>query len=129
MFLFISTQRGREGEREVEKHQCVVASHRSLTRDLASNPGKCPDWVRTSNCLVHRLALNPLSHTRPELAFFLSFLRFYLFLERRGREKEREKQQCVVASSAPPARDLAYNPGMCPNWESNWRPVSSQASA
>ena len=27
MFLFISTQRGREGEREGEKHQCVVASH------------------------------------------------------------------------------------------------------
>ena len=33
-----------EGEREGEKHQCVVASHISLTGDLARNPGMCPDW-------------------------------------------------------------------------------------
>ena len=32
------------GEREGEKHQCVVASHAPLTGDLASNPGMCPDW-------------------------------------------------------------------------------------
>ena len=56
--------------------------------------------------------------------------RFYLFLER-GREKEREweKHQCVVASGEPPTGDLARNPGMCPDWESNWRPFGLQASA
>ena len=28
-----------------------------------------------------------------------------------------------------PTQDLACNPSMCPDWESNWRPFSSQASA
>ena len=30
---------------------------------------------------------------------------------------------------APSAGDLAQNPGMCPDWESNWRPFSLQAGA
>ena len=34
----------REGEREGEKHQCVVASHEPPTGDLAQNPGMYPDW-------------------------------------------------------------------------------------
>ena len=37
-------ERGREGEREEEKHQCVVASHTPPTGDLACKPGMCPDW-------------------------------------------------------------------------------------
>ena len=39
----------------------------------------------------------------------------------REREGERggEKYQCVVASRMPPTGDLACNPGMCPDWESN----------
>ena len=54
----------------------------------------------------------------------------YLFLDRReAREKERErgKHQCVVASHALPTRDLAGNPGMCPDWESNQQPFGLQA--
>ena len=43
-YLFIFREKGREGEREGEKHQCVVASHASVTGDLAQNPGMCPDW-------------------------------------------------------------------------------------
>ena len=45
----------------------------------------------------------------------------YLFILERGGEGEREgeKHQCVVASHAPPAGDLAHNPGMYPDWESN----------
>ena len=35
---------GREGEREGEKHHCVVVSHAPSTGDLAHNPGMCPDW-------------------------------------------------------------------------------------
>ena len=42
--LFIFRERGREGEREGEKHQCVVASRASFTGDLAHNPGTCPAW-------------------------------------------------------------------------------------
>ena len=45
--LFIFRERGREGEREGEKHQCVVASHAPPTEGLAQNPGMCPD--RESN--------------------------------------------------------------------------------
>ena len=56
--------------------------------------------------------------------------RFYLFIFReRGREGEREgeKHQRVVASQAPSTQDLAYTPGMCPDWESNWWAFGLQA--
>ena len=43
-YLIIFRERGREGEREGEKHQCVIASHAPPTGDLAHNPGMCPDW-------------------------------------------------------------------------------------
>ena len=45
--LFIFRKRGREGEREAEKHQCVVASCTPPTGDLAHDAGICPD--RESN--------------------------------------------------------------------------------
>ena len=35
-------ERGKEGEREGEKHQCVVAFCMPPTGDVASNPGVCP---------------------------------------------------------------------------------------
>ena len=57
-------------------------------------------------------------HPSVYLLIFKSFI--YLFSERgEGREKDREKHQYVVASRAPPAGDLACNPGMCPDWELN----------
>ena len=42
-YLLIYRQKLREGEREGEKHQCVVASYVPPTGDLASNPDMCPD--------------------------------------------------------------------------------------
>ena len=56
---------------------------------------------------------------------------FYLYILDRGKEggREGEKDQGVVASHTPPAGDLAHKPGMCPDWESNWRPFDSKASA
>ena len=60
-----------------------------------------------------------------------SFLRFYLLIFRqRGREGEREgeKHHCVVASHVPLTGDLAHNPGMCPDRESNRQPFGSQAT-
>ena len=42
--LFIFRERGREGEKEGEKHPCVVAPHLLPSGDLAHNPGLCPDW-------------------------------------------------------------------------------------
>ena len=50
------------------------------------------------------------------------FKRFYLLTSReRGREGEGEgeKHQRVVASHVAPTGDLAGNPGMCPDWDSN----------
>ena len=43
-FIYLFLERGREEEREGEKHQCVVASHIPLSEDLAHNPGMCTDW-------------------------------------------------------------------------------------
>ena len=62
--------------------------------------------------------------------------RFYLFTFReRGREGKREGGKhpragdtSSVASSTPPAGNLACNPGMVLEWGSNKRPFSSQAS-
>ena len=56
------------------------------------------------------------------------FLKF-IFRERRTEgEREGEKHQCVVASHTFPTGDLACNPGMCPDGESNQWPFGSQAS-
>ena len=62
--------------------------------------------------------------------FLFYFLRFYLFLEsREGMEKERKRNINVwLPLAAPLTGDLASNPGMCSDWESNQRPLSSQAS-
>ena len=43
-YLFICRERGREGGREEEKHQCVAASCTPPTGDMGHNPGMCPDW-------------------------------------------------------------------------------------
>ena len=42
-------------------------------------------------------------------------------------EEEREKHQCMAASHGTPTGDLAHNPGMCPDQESNWQLLDSQA--
>ena len=44
-------------------------------------------------------------------------------------EREGEKHQCVAPSSAPRTGDLTLNPGLCPDWELNWRPFGLQAGA
>ena len=48
---------------------------------------------------------------------FLKIL--FIFLEGREGKREGEKHLCVVASHTPPTGNLAHNPGMCPDWESN----------
>ena len=42
--LFILRERGRDGEREGEKHHCVVVSYVPPIGDLACNSSTCPDW-------------------------------------------------------------------------------------
>ena len=41
IYLFIFRERGREGERDGEKHQCVVASHTGPTGDLDHTTQAC----------------------------------------------------------------------------------------
>ena len=49
-------------------------------------------------------------------------------------KKERERNINVreihqsFASYMPPTRELAHNPAMCPDWESNWQPFGSQSN-
>ena len=50
----------------------------------------------------------------------------FIFREGKRERKRGEKHQCVVASHTPPNGDLAHNPSMCPDWESNWRTFGSQ---
>ena len=45
VFIHFFRERGREGEKEAEKHECVVASPAPPTGDLAHIPGMCPDWA------------------------------------------------------------------------------------
>ena len=44
VYLFSFRERRREGKREGEKHQRVVASHTPTAGEMAHNPGMCPDW-------------------------------------------------------------------------------------
>ena len=53
--------------------------------------------------------------------------------EGRGKKRERnitvQEKHLLAASRPRPDWDLAHNPGMCPDRESNRQPLSSQASA
>ena len=46
-------------------------------------------------------------------------------MERKGR-REGKKHQCVVTSRMPPTGDLARDPSMYPDWESNQQHFGSQ---
>ncbi|KAF6125340.1 hypothetical protein HJG60_009839 [Phyllostomus discolor] len=54
----------------------------------------------------------------------LFFKVFYLFI---STEREREGNISVWLTVTPPTGDLAHNPGICPDWESNRRPFRLQA--
>ena len=60
--VFIFRQRGREGEREGKKHQCVVASGTPPTGDLAPTQA-CALTESNWQLFGLQTALNPLSHT------------------------------------------------------------------
>ena len=51
----------------------------------------------------------------------------YFIFRQRGREGERGRETSMVTYCVPPAADLAHNPGMCPDGESNQRPFGPQA--
>ena len=58
----------------------------------------------------------------------LFFKRFYLFIFLERGDKEGQKHRYRVAARTPATGDLAHNPDMCPDWESNWQPYGPQAN-
>ena len=75
--------------------------------------------------ITTKVPLLILENQSPKRLFFFKIL-FICFQRVREGEREGEKYQCAVASHTPPTGDLACNPGMCPDWESNQRPFGSQ---
>ena len=65
----------------------------------------------------------------PVMCFFKDFI-YFLKRVRRGKEREREgninvqEKHQLVAFHTPLTRDLARNPGMCPDHESNLQPFA-----
>ena len=70
-YLFIFRQRGREGEREREKHPRVVASCAPPTGDLATTLACALIGNRTSDPLIRKPALNHLISPTPARAQIL----------------------------------------------------------
>ena len=81
--LCIYLERGREGERDGQKHQCVVASPVYPTGHLARNPGMCPDWEWNRHPFGSQPTLNPLSYTSQGVSLHFTFypiLEIFYFL-------------------------------------------------
>ena len=70
LFIYF-LERRREGERKGEKHQCMVASHVALTRDLAGNPGMCPDWGLNQQPFASQSGARSTEPHQPEQDFSL----------------------------------------------------------
>ena len=58
---------------------------------------------------------------------FFKILFIYLFLERRREGEGRRETSLCGCPCVPPTGDLAYNPGLCPDWELNRQLFGSQA--
>ena len=71
-YLFIFTERGREGERE-RNVNVWLSLMRPLLGTWPATQAYALTGNQTSNPLVHRPALNSLSHTSQGYPFFLSF--------------------------------------------------------
>ena len=63
-FIYLFLEKGEEREKERErKYHCVVASHMPSTRDLPETQAYALSGNQTSDLLVCKPALSPLSHT------------------------------------------------------------------
>ena len=130
IYLFIFRERGREGEREGEKHQCVVASRALPTGGLAHNPGMCPDWESNQRPFGSQAGTQPTEPHQPG--------KILIIFRERGREGERkgERHQCVrktsITSSMTPTGHLAHklvDSCMGPVWGSILQPWQMRDNA
>ena len=86
IYLFIFRKRGREGEREGVKHQCVVASCVPPTGDLACNPGMCPDWELKQWSSGSQASAQSTELHQPVLFFFIKWKIVYIRIGRKAWE-------------------------------------------
>ena len=75
--LFLFRERGREGEREGERNQCVVASCAPPLGTWPATQECALTGSRTGDPLVCRLALNPLEPHQPGPAILVLAYRTY----------------------------------------------------
>ena len=105
--------------------QCKTPTQRLYTRAIKEKLSSLKLVACHSIMLMHA-SLSEAKMYVMCIFYFILFLRFYLFIFREGKgEREGEKHQCVAASTG----DLACNPSMCPDGESNPRHVGLQAGA
>ena len=97
-YLFIFRKRGREGEREGEKHQCVVASHVPPTSDQACNPGMCPAWELNWQPFTSQASTQPTEPHQPGLVCCFCFVLFCLSKKKR---KTKRKETCQTFIQGP----------------------------
>ena len=94
--------------------------------------GLCCEGFHTLGSKACLLGVHIIQMSLLNLKLFVNFFKDYLFIyfyRGEGKEKERERNINVWLSFACPRHgDLACNPGMCPDWESNCQPFGSQAS-
>ena len=62
-YLLVFRESGMEGDRDGEKHQCVVASFTAPTGGPACNPDIGSDWESNQQPFGSQTTLNPLSYT------------------------------------------------------------------
>ena len=72
-YLLIFRERGREGERDGQKHQCVVASRAPQSGDLAHNSGMCPDWESNQQPFGSQACAQSTEPHQPGLNWVLIF--------------------------------------------------------
>ena len=102
-YLFIFRQSGREGEREEEKHQCVVASHVPQLGIWPATQACALTGNQTGNPLVRRPVLNPLSHTSQGRDFYFKLcisFSFFLPLNPHCMSYKRKRQWQTMARVA-----------------------------
>ena len=94
-YLFIFREKGREGEREEGKHQCVVASHAPPTGDLAHNPGMGPDWELNQGPFGLQAHAQSTEVHKPGLSYFFIVFFYCLGCTKQLTETKQNYWPCV----------------------------------